>query len=74
MEQSIFIQLSLILAVAAGISVTFRYLRQPLIIGYILIGFLVGPALFGLIHEEAAFQIVQSDRHRAAAVRHRTGA
>jgi Kef-type K+ transport system membrane component KefB/Trk K+ transport system NAD-binding subunit len=55
MEQSIFFQLSLILALAAGISVTFKYLRQPLIIGYILTGFLVGPSLLNLVHSREAF-------------------
>ncbi len=55
MEQSIFFQLSLILALAAGISVTFKYLRQPLIIGYILTGFLVGPSLLNLVHNHDAF-------------------
>ena len=55
MDHSIFIQLSLILAVAAVISITFRYLRQPLIIGYILTGFLVGPSLLDLIDNHEAF-------------------
>ncbi len=55
MEQSIFIQLSCILALAAGISITFKYFRQPLIIGYILTGFLVGPSFLDLISDHAAF-------------------
>jgi Kef-type K+ transport system membrane component KefB len=55
MEQSIFVQLSLILALAASISVTFRWLRQPLIIGYIITGFLAGPSLLNVIHNHEAF-------------------
>lgn len=55
MDHSIFIQLSLILAVAAVIAVTFKFLRQPVIIGYILTGFVVGPSLLNLVHDHQAF-------------------
>lgn len=56
MEGSIFYQLSLVLAVAAGISIVVRLFKQPPIIGYIISGFLVGPALLNVIHAEEAFQ------------------
>lgn len=56
MEHSIFYQLSLVLALAAGISFVARLLRQPPIIGYIVSGFLVGPAILNVIHAEAAFE------------------
>jgi Kef-type K+ transport system membrane component KefB len=55
MEQSIFYQLSLVLALAAGISLLARMLRQPPMIGYIVSGFVVGPALLNVIHAEEAF-------------------
>jgi Kef-type K+ transport system membrane component KefB len=55
MEQSIFLQLSFVLALAAGISVITRLLRQPPIIGYIVSGFVVGPALLNVVHAEEAF-------------------
>lgn len=55
MEQSIFFQLSLVLALAAAISVVTRLLRQPPIIGYIVSGFLVGPAILNVIHAKEAF-------------------
>lgn len=42
MEQ-IFIQLSLVILLVLGISVIMRLLKQPLIIGYILSGILIGP-------------------------------
>lgn len=48
MELSLFFQLSLILVLAAVVSLAFRALRQPLIIGYIVTGFLVGPAFLGI--------------------------
>lgn len=56
MEQSVFYQLSIVLALAAGISLIFRALRQPLIIGYILTGFLAGPSVFHLIYNRNAFE------------------
>ncbi len=55
MEQSIFLQLSMVLAVAAGVSIVMRLLRQPLIVGYILTGMLVGPAVLNLIQNREAF-------------------
>ncbi|MGH7157526.1 MAG: cation:proton antiporter [Candidatus Saccharimonadales bacterium] len=55
MDDSIFYQLSLVLALAAGISVLARLFRQPPIIGYIVSGFLVGPALLNVIHAREAF-------------------
>lgn len=44
------------MAVAAGVSIAMRILRQPLIIGYILSGILCGPALLNLIQDHAAFE------------------
>ena len=54
-ESSLFFQLSVVLALAAGISVIMRLLRQPLIIGYILTGLLAGPAFLSIIHNQADF-------------------
>ena len=56
MDHSIFYQLSLVLALAAAISLMVRLFKQPPIIGYIVSGFLVGPALLNVIHAEAAFE------------------
>lgn len=52
---SVFTQLSVVLAVAAGVSIVMRLLRQPLVVGYILTGVLVGPAVFDLISNHEAF-------------------
>lgn len=41
--EPLFHDLALILVVAAFTTVVFRYLRQPLVLGYILAGFLTGP-------------------------------
>lgn len=57
MDLSIFYQLSLVVALAAVVSLAARALRQPLIIGYILTGFIVGPSLLGLTsNNHAAFE------------------
>ena len=45
-----FLQLSFIIVVGAAVSILMRLLRQPLMLGYILTGLLVGPAAFNLIH------------------------
>jgi Kef-type K+ transport system membrane component KefB len=55
MESSIFLQLAAVLAVAAGVSIVMRLLRQPLIIGYILSGIVCGPAALDLIQNREAF-------------------
>lgn len=51
----IFTELSLVLVLVAGVSILMRILRQPLILGYILTGILVGPLVFDLIQAEEAF-------------------
>ncbi len=55
MEQSLFYQLSVVIAVAALVSLIFRQFRQPSIIAYIVTGFLAGPSLLNLIHDHEAF-------------------
>jgi Kef-type K+ transport system membrane component KefB len=55
-EITLFIQLSLVLALAAGISVVMKLFRQPLIMGYIITGVVAGPSLFNLIHNRTAFE------------------
>lgn len=56
MELSVFTQISLVIAVAAVISLIMRLLRQPLILGYILTGILVGPSVLDIVHAKAAFE------------------
>ncbi|HSH55829.1 MAG TPA: cation:proton antiporter [Candidatus Limnocylindrales bacterium] len=55
MEQTLFFQLSMVIAVAAIVSLIFRQFRQPSIIAYIVTGFLAGPSLLNLIHDHEAF-------------------
>ena len=56
MEQSIFLQLSLVMVLAAVVSLLARAFRQPLVIAYIVTGFLAGPSVFHIIRDQAAFK------------------
>ena len=56
MESSLFTQVSLVIAAVAVVSIIMRLLRQPLIMGYILTGILVGPSMLNLVHDHEAFQ------------------
>jgi Kef-type K+ transport system membrane component KefB len=60
MPHDVFTQLSLVLAVAVGVSIVMRLLRQPLIIGYIITGILCGPAVLNIIQDHAAFDSFSS--------------
>ena len=48
MHQNLFAELSLIIAVGAGIAIIMRSIKQPLIIGHILTGIIVGPSVLHL--------------------------
>lgn len=54
--ESIFTELSLVIAVTAAISILMKTIRQPLILGYILAGLLVGPSVLDLIHSTELFE------------------
>jgi len=49
MVENIFIQLSLIVVIALVVSMIVRALRQPLIVGYILAGIILGSSFFHLL-------------------------
>jgi Kef-type K+ transport system membrane component KefB len=55
MEHSIFTELSLVIVMTALVSLVMRLLRQPLILGYIITGIVVGPSMLHLIHSKEAF-------------------
>lgn len=56
MINDVFTQLSLVIVVAGVVSIMMRLLKQPLLIGYIITGILVGPTLLNMIHEHDAFE------------------
>jgi Kef-type K+ transport system membrane component KefB len=57
---SVFSQLSLIIAIAAGVAFVMRLLRQPLIIGHILTGIIVGPSLLHLAKSPETIDVFSS--------------
>ncbi len=57
MENSAFTEISIILAIGLGISVVMKLLKQPLIIGYIITGILVGPFVFDLVEAEDTIDV-----------------
>lgn len=57
MHQSIFAELSLIIAIAAAMALVMRLIRQPLIIGHILTGILVGPSVLGAVKSGETIEV-----------------
>jgi Kef-type K+ transport system membrane component KefB/voltage-gated potassium channel Kch len=56
MNSGIFTELSLVIVAVAIVSIVMRLLRQPLILGYIITGIIVGPSMLHLIHSREAFE------------------
>jgi len=54
--ESIFSELSLVIVVTAAVSILMKIIRQPLILGYILAGLIVGPSALNLIHSTELFE------------------
>ena len=54
--ENVFTGLSLILVLATAIALIMRLIGQPMIIGHIITGILVGPAAFNLITSPETFQ------------------
>lgn len=52
---SVFSELSMVIVVTVAVSIIMRLIRQPLILGYILSGLIVGPSLLNLIHSTELF-------------------
>ena len=55
--ENIFLQISILLLIVLGISFLTRILKQPLIIGYILSGIIIGPFLFDLLPHKETLEI-----------------
>lgn len=51
----VFTQLSLVIVIAAIIAYIVRFFKQPMLIGYILAGMIVGPSLLHVIDDRHAF-------------------
>lgn len=55
MESNVFTQLSIVVAIVVIISIIMKLLRQPLIMGYIITGVIVGPSFLHVIQNQTAF-------------------
>ena len=60
MHESIFAELSLIIALGAGMAIVMRLARQPLIIGHIITGVIVGPSALHLIKSASTIDVFSS--------------
>lgn len=60
MGNNFFTELSIVIAIAAVISLIMRLIRQPLIIGYILTGLIVGPALLNIANSQETIEVFSS--------------
>ncbi len=56
-ESSLFLELSLIIAIGALVAIIMRLLKQPLIVSHILTGLIVGPFFLDYLHSEELFQL-----------------
>jgi Kef-type K+ transport system membrane component KefB len=57
MHESIFGELSLIIAIGTGMALLMRIIHQPLIIGHILTGILVGPTVLHLVNSAETMEV-----------------
>lgn len=53
----VFVEISVLLIITALISVLVRFLKQPMIIGYILTGIVVGPYVLNLLHATSELEV-----------------
>ncbi len=63
MHSSFFIQdITVVMLTAAAVTLLFRRLRQPVVLGYLLAGFIIGPHTppFSFVHDEAVIQTLAS--------------
>lgn len=60
MELSIFSELSLIIVLAMAVALVMRLIKQPLIIGHILTGIVVGPGVLHLIKTPETIEVFSS--------------
>ncbi len=60
MHASIFTELSLLIAIAAGVALVMRTIKQPLIIGHVLTGILVGPSVLHLVRTPETIETFSS--------------
>lgn len=55
-----FVEISVLLVIATFVALVMRVLHQPLIIGYIITGLIVGPALLGIVGAKETLEVFSS--------------
>jgi Kef-type K+ transport system membrane component KefB len=60
MHSELFTQLSILIVIAAILSLIMRLLRQPLMIGYIITGILAGPSFLNIIKDTEGFSVLST--------------
>ena len=55
---NVFFEIASILAITVGVSWLMQKLKQPLVLAYVVTGFLVGPAVLGLLHSHEIFELL----------------
>jgi Kef-type K+ transport system membrane component KefB len=53
----IFIELSIILIITTAIATLFRLIKQPLIVGYMVSGIVVGPYVFNILQSNEQVEL-----------------
>ena len=61
METNLFIQISFILAITVSLAFIFRFLKQPLLVAYMMAGIVCGPLFLNLLNGEAYLYEAFSD-------------
>lgn len=54
---SIFVELTLLLLVTTCVSFVVKFLKQPLVVGYIFAGVLAGPMVFNILHSQEIIEV-----------------
>lgn len=54
---SVFVEISILLAITTFITIIVRLLKQPLVVGYILSGIVAGPYLFNVLHAKHELEL-----------------
>lgn len=54
--ESVFTELSVVIVITLIVSIIMKLIRQPLILGYIVSGLIVGPAVLHVVHSNELFQ------------------
>lgn len=57
MDHSVFTEISLIISIGAGVALIMHLLKQPLIIGHIITGVIVGPTALDIVHAEDTVEV-----------------